>query len=284
MNIGDYKIHVIETTGFGLDGGAMFGVIPKPLWSKAYAEPDEKNRIPLTARLLLLESSDKKILIDTGIGEKYDDKFSKIYDVDLSKTAVEHGLKAKGFTSDDVTDVLLTHLHFDHAGGATENVGGEIKPVFKNAKYYVQKDQFNWALNPTPKDRASFMNENYVPLKDDGLLELMDGEGEIFPGITSHLVHGHTKAMQMFKISDEKESLLYITDLCPTHAHIGAPYHMGYDNFPLTVLEEKVKYLPQAYEEKWKIFFEHDHECEIGILGAAKRGFVVEEKHKLEDL
>ena len=284
MQIGNYKLHVIETTGFGLDGGAMFGVIPKPLWSKAYAEPDEKNRIPLTARLLLIESDEKKILIDTGIGNKYDEKFSKIYDVDLLKTPVEIGLKLKGFSTDDITDVLITHLHFDHAGGTTEIIGGEIQPVFKNAKYYVQKDQYDWAMKPTPKDRASFMNENYLPLKEEGLLELMDGEGEIFPGITNHLVHGHTKAMQMFKISDNKESLLYITDLCPTHAHIGAAYHMGYDNFPLTVLEEKEKFLPQAYEEKWKIFFEHDYSCEIGILGAAKRGFTVEKKLKLGDL
>lgn len=284
MQIGDYKLHVIETTSFGLDGGAMFGVIPKALWSKAYSEPDEKNRIPLTARLLLLESADKKILIDTGIGDKYDEKFSKIYDVDLLKSPVENGFKAKGFTTDDITDVLITHLHFDHAGGATENINGEICPVFKNAKYYVQKDQYDWALNPTFKDRASFMNDNYVPLKEDGLLELMDGEGEVFQGVTNHLVHGHTKAMQMFKISDDANSLLYITDLCPTHAHIGAAFHMGYDNFPLTVLEEKQKYLPQAYEEKWKIFFEHDHACEVGVLGQAKKGFTVEEKFKLEDL
>lgn len=281
MKIGDYKLKVVETTSFGLDGGAMFGVVPKPLWTRAYSEPDEKNRIPLTARLMLIESNDKKILIDTGFGDKFDKKFGKIYNVDISKTPVALGLAKHNLTPDDITDVILTHLHFDHVGGATEIVNGEIRPVFKNAKYYVQKDQYNWALNPTLKDRASFIDENYVPLKEDGLLDLIDGDGELFPGISMHQVHGHTRSMQMVKISDSENSLLYICDLCPTHAHILAPYHMGYDNFPLTVLEEKEKFLPIAYEEGWTIFFEHDHAVQAAKITTAKKGFQVSETFKI---
>lgn len=281
MQIDNYKIKVVETTSFGLDGGAMFGVVPKPLWTKAYSEPDEVNRIPLTARLLLIEDESRKILIDTGFGNKFDEKFSKIYNVDPKKSPVAIGLAEHNLTTKEITDVILTHLHFDHVGGATEIINGELKPVFENAKYYVQKDQYNWALNPTLKDRASFINENYVPLKDDGLLELIDGDGELFPQITLHQVHGHTKSMQMVKIGTGSDSLLYITDLCPTAAHISAPYHMGYDNFPLTVLEEKEKFLPIAYEEGWTIFFEHDFFTQAGKLEAAKRGFKIGESFKI---
>ncbi|MDC1068646.1 MBL fold metallo-hydrolase [Candidatus Kapabacteria bacterium] len=281
MKIGKYKLKVVETSNFALDGGAMFGVVPKPLWTKAYSEPDEKNRIPLTARLMLIDTDQKKILIDTGMGDKFDEKFEKIYNVRRSETPVALGLAKHNLKCEDITDVILTHLHFDHVGGATQFVNGEIQPTFKNAKYYVQKQQYEWALNPTLKDRASFINHNYVPLKEDGLLELIDGEGEIFPGIKLLPIDGHTKAMQMVKISDDDNTLLYITDLCPTHAHIIAPYHMGYDNFPLTVLEEKEKYLPQAYEDNWTIFFEHDHKVEAAKITSAKKGFIVSDTFKI---
>lgn len=282
MIIGGYKINVIEMTTFALDGGAMFGVIPKPLWERTYTPADEKNRINMTTRLVLLEGNGKKILIDTGIGNKFDDKFGEIYKVNREESNVERALKSYGYNPDDITDVILTHLHFDHVGGATKLENGELIPTFKNAEYYVQQDQYKWALNPTPKDRASFIPDNYVPLLNHNRLNLIGGEGTLFPNIDVIPINGHTKAMQMVKIYDDKETLLYITDLCPTSAHILAPYFMGYDNFPLTVLEEKQIYLPVAYEDNWTIFFEHDAYTQAAKIEAAKNGFQIKERIKID--
>jgi len=283
MNIGGYKIKVIEMTTFALDGGAMFGVIPKPLWERTYTQADEKNRINMTTRLLLLEGNGKKILIDTGIGNKFDDKFGDIYKINRDESNVELALKSYGYNPDDITDVILTHLHFDHVGGATKMEKGELLPTFKNAEYYVQQEQYKWAMNPTPKDRASFIPDNYVPLLNHNRLNLIGGEGTLFPNIDVIPIDGHTKGMQMVKIHDDKETILYITDLCPTSAHILAPYFMGYDNFPLTVLEEKQRYLPMAYEDNWTIFFEHDAYTQAAKIEAAKNGFQIKEIFNIND-
>ena len=275
--LGEFKIHSIDTCVFGLDGGAMFGVVPKNLWSKKYHSGDEQNRIPLAARPILIEYGDKKILIDTGNGTKYSEKIANIYNINLEESDIENALKNKGFSADDITDVILTHLHFDHAGGSTKYVNKEITPVFRNAKYYVQKEQYEWALNPTEKDRASFMNENYVPLKDSGLMELIDGPGELFPGIELINTYGHTKALQMIKLKSDNQSLLYLADLCPTNAHLHYSFSMGYDNFPLTTLEERKKYLPIAYEEQTIVFFEHDAFMKAGKLKSTEKGFEIGE-------
>lgn len=283
MIIGNYKIKVIETTNFSLDGGAMFGVIPKPLWERTYQSADERNRIEMTTRLLLLESDDKKILIDTGIGTKFDDKFADIYKIERNLSNIEVTLNSYGYKTDDITDVILTHLHFDHVGGATKLENGELVPTFKNAEYYVQEEQYKWAMNPTPKDRASFIPDNYLPLLNHNRLNLIGGEGTLFPNIDVIPIDGHTKGMQMVKIYDDKETLLYITDLCPTSAHILAPYFMGYDNFPLTVLEEKQRYLPMAYEDNWTIFFEHDAITQAAKIEAAKHGFQIKERFNIND-
>ena len=272
MNIGKFKVHVIDMPQFGLDGGAMFGVVPKNLWQRAYAEGDEKNRIPLTTRLILVEWDDKKMLVDTGLGDKYDDKFASIYNVDKSKASVEIGLHAKGFSADQITDVFLTHLHFDHVGGATKFENGKLVPTFPNAKYHVQKSQYDWALNPSIKDRASFINDNYIPLKENGLIELIDGEGDLFPGVRALPINGHTQGMQMLKLSDDDETLLYVTDLAPTKAHIPYAYGLAYDNLPLETIAEKEKYWPIAYEEKWKIFLEHDVFTESCYITQHPRG------------
>lgn len=258
MKLSKYNIDIVDTGIFALDGGAMFGVVPKPLWSRAYDKGDDKNRIPLASKPLLIRWDDKIVLVDTGNGTKYDDKFVSIYDVDIEKSDMDLALSKFGITPDDITDVIITHLHFDHAGGATKYEGKDIAPTFKNAKYYVQKEHYDWALKPTEKDRASFMNENYVPLYSNGLLELLEGEGEVFPDISVIPVYGHTKAMQMVKVSTDEGSILYPADLCPTAAHIKTPFVMGYDNFPLTTIDEKKKYFPQAYEENTVIIFEHD--------------------------
>lgn len=283
MRIGDYKIKTIEMTNFSLDGGAMFGVIPKPMWEKSYVNADERNRIEMTTRLLYLENDEKKILIDTGIGNKIDEKFAEIYNIDKSKSSVELSLSNYGINADDITDVILTHLHFDHVGGATKIENGEVIPTFKNAEYYVQEEQYKWALNPTYKDRASFIPDNYIPIFNNKRLNFIEGETTLFKGIDLIPIDGHTKSMQMIRIYDEKDTLLYVTDLCPTSAHILAPYFMGYDNFPLTVLAEKEKYLPLANEDNWTIFFEHDAFTEAAKIEPSKKGFQIRERFKIND-
>lgn len=276
LKIGKFTIQTLDTGLFALDGGAMFGVIPKNLWSKKYDAGDELNRIPLASRPLLVSFDNRKVLIDTGNGTKYDDKFVQIYKVDLEKSNIRTNMKEQtGLNPEDITDVILTHLHFDHCGGSTEIVDGRAVPVFTNAKHYVQKKHYEWALSPSEKDRASFMNDNYVPLHNENLLEFTDGEGEIFPGISVIPIHGHTSFMQMIKISDADDTLLYCADLAPTTAHLGIAYGMGYDNFPLTTIEEKKKYFGQAAEEKWLICFEHDAFTKAVRIENNPKGFAI---------
>lgn len=278
MKLGKFEIDLVDTGIFGLDGGSMFGVVPKALWSKRYHSGDTQNRIPLAARPMLIRYDDKKILVDTGNGTKHNEKFVKIYDVDLYKSSLDVALKPFGISRVDITDVILTHLHFDHAGGATMIEKGEVLPTFPNAKYFVQKQQYDWALNPAEKDQASFLQDDFVPLRDGGMLEFVEGEGSIYHGIDVIPVNGHTKSMQMVKLTDGGQSLLYMADLCPTSAHIGIPFVMGYDNYPLTTIEEKKKYFPLAYEEDWIIVFEHDAFNQAGRLMSTEKGFVLKEK------
>lgn len=256
MNIGKFKLTAIDTSIFALDGGAMFGVVPKALWSKMYNSGDDQNRIPLSARPLLVEWEDRKMLIDTGNGDKFNQKFADMYSLNSTESAIENALAKINITPDQITDVVLTHLHFDHAGGATKFENNQIVPTFANAKYYVQKEHLSWAENPTEKDRASFINDNWLPLAEQ--LELLDGEGSLFDGVNLYLSDGHTKSMQLVEIEDGGSSLLFCADLCPTSAHIGLPFSMGYDNFPLSVMNEKKRLFPQAYEKGTILYFEHD--------------------------
>jgi len=282
MKIGDYTIHPVQTGLFKLDGGAMFGVVPKNLWQKTNPS-DDQNRIDMCTRALFLDSVKKKILVDTGIGYKLSDKVNKIYDVDFSEYTLEKSLASLGVNKSDITDVILTHLHFDHAGGNTEyNENKEPVPAFPNAVYHVQKKHYEWALNPTERDRASFFPENYKPLENAKVLNLTDGEHKFDEFITLLPVNGHTNNMQMVKISDEKNSMLYLADLIPTAGHIPAPYIMGYDLFPLTTLEEKHKYLKEITENEMMIFFEHDPHNMAGKIGKNERGYFLKEKIEIE--
>lgn len=278
MQLGKFTINLLDTGLFALDGGAMFGVVPKVMWSKAYNSGDELNRIPLAARPLLIQFDNKKILVDTGNGTKLNEKIRKIYNIDNTKSAIDKPLARFGLAVGDITDVILTHLHFDHSGGAVSIIDGKLIPTFPNAKFYVQKEHLKWALNPTEKDKASFFPENYVPLVESGLLDKLDGEGELFPGISVMPLNGHTKAMQLVKISDSGENALFCADLCATSAHIPIPYGMGYDNFPLTTIEEKKRILPQAYEENWTMIFEHDAFVQAGKIISTDKGFALGEK------
>ncbi|HWP81632.1 MAG TPA: MBL fold metallo-hydrolase [Bacteroidota bacterium] len=280
MKIGSYEIHPLETGRFALDGGAMFGIVPYVFWSKTNP-PDDRRRIDLAARCLLIRGNGRVILVDDGNGSKFSDKLKDIYKLDNSRDDLLKSLKRHGLTPDDVTDVILTHLHFDHAGGSTTRINGEVVPTFPNATYYVQKKHWELAQSPTEKDRASFMSEDYLPLMDHGVLELVEGEFEIFPGIELVVCNGHTNAQQLPKISDGKQTLLFCCDLVPTVSHVPLPYVMAYDIRPLITIEEKKKIFSRAYEEKWLLFLEHDPNVEAITLKSTEKGFAVDQQMKL---
>lgn len=283
IKIGKFQIDLLDTGSFALDGGAMFGVVPKALWQRAYTEADELNRIPMASRPMLVRWDEKIMLIDSGSGNKLGEKLENIYNLDSEKTPIKYGLSKYGLTPDDVTDFVYTHLHFDHSGGSTVFENGEAVPVFNKARHYVQKSQYDWAMKPTLKDRASFMTENWEPVRSSGILELLDGEGDIYKGISVIPVDGHTKGMQMVKVTDKGETLLFGADLTPTTAHISMPFIMGYDNYPLTTLAEKQKYFPIAYEDNWIVVFEHDALTQAGRLGANEKGIYVKEQIKISE-
>lgn len=271
MKIGTYDIHAVETGRFGLDGGAMFGVVPMALWSKTNP-PDGRNRIPLAARAMLVIGQGRKILVDCGNGSKFTPKQVDIYGLDTSRFELGASLSRHGLTPADITDVVLTHLHFDHAGGSTVRDGKEIIPAFPNARYYVQRAHWEQAMHPTEKDRGSFMPDDYMPLVHHRKLDFVDGEVELFPGFSFVVTNGHTAAQQLPFISDGTHRLLYCCDLLPTVSHIPLPYIMAYDLRPLVTLEEKKRLLGKACEEGWVLFFEHDPGVEAGTVKAGERG------------
>jgi glyoxylase-like metal-dependent hydrolase (beta-lactamase superfamily II) len=280
MKIGPYDVHAIETGRFALDGGAMFGVVPWVFWSKTNP-PDERQRISLAARCLLVRGNGKVILVDDGNGTKFTEKLKDIYRLDYSKFDLLTSLAGHGVSRDDVTDVILTHLHFDHAGGSTMVENGTIVPTFPKAQYYVQKAHWDLAKKPSEKDRGSFMKQDYAPLMEHGVLRFVEGELELFPGIDLIVCNGHTNAQQLPRISDGKTSLLFCCDLFPTVSHLPLPYVMAYDVRPLTTIEEKKKVLARAYEERWILFLEHDPEVEAITVNSSERGFVVDQKLKI---
>jgi len=278
MIIGDYKIHSIKAGLFKLDGGSMFGVVPKTIWNKSNPS-DEHNRIEMSTNVLLLESKNRKILIDTGIGHKMSDKLNQIYGVDYSEHTLEKGLSDLNIKSEDITDVILTHLHFDHAGGSTKyDENKTTMPSFKNATYYVQEEHLELALNPTERDKASFSPDNYEPLIKSKQLKVVKDEFELDDFITLIPLNGHTRSMQIVKVSDEQETLVYLADLIPMSAHIPLPYIMGYDLFPLVTLEEKRKYLKEISENNYTVFFEHDPYVEAGKIGFNEKSYFLKEK------
>lgn len=276
MKIGKYTLHAVETGVFGLDGGAMFGIIPKVLWDKTNPA-DDQNRVTLHARNLLLVSDSRKILIDTGIGENWDEKFSKIYRLDQHEFTLLTSLDKLGIKPWEITDVLLTHLHFDHTGGSTSLKDGKWVPTFPNAKYYVQKKHFEWATNPIEKDRASFIQERFMPLHNEGLLNLVDGDTQIDDEINLVTINGHTIFQQIIKVQDSLNTVLYCGDLFPFASHVPIPYVMGYDLQPMVTIEEKKKILPTAVNENWKLFFEHDPEIVMATVAESQRGFSIDE-------
>ncbi len=273
MKIGSYELTALETGRFSLDGGAMFGVVPKAIWNRSNPA-DDKNRIEMAARTLMITDGKRRILVDTGVGAGWDEKFIEIYGVDNGRGGLVASLEAAGVSADEVTDVILTHLHFDHAGGATlRDRNGSRVPTFPNANYFVQKKHFEWAVNPSDKDRASFRTERFLPLMDHERLRLLDGEREIYPGIFIRLTDGHTIGHQTILITDGQTSLYHPGDTIPTASHVPLPFIMGYDNYPLTTLEEKKNILRRAAEEKWVLFFEHDPYHAAALAAKTEKGY-----------
>lgn len=281
MQIGKYKLSFIESGNFRLDGGAMFGIIPKPLWQKTNP-PDDVNRIKLSTRHLILQSESKKIIIDTGMGEKWDDKMKNIYAID-ENTSMNYALRKIGLEPDDITDVLLTHLHFDHTGGSTIKVNAKLQPAFQNAKYYVQKQNFDWAINPSDRDKGSYIQENFIPLFEEGVLNFINGNEQFDDEIEFIVINGHTFGQQMVKISDGNNTFLFCSDLMPFVSHIPLPYIMGYDLQPLVTLEEKKRILKQVIQEEWRLFFGHDPEVAFASVKKFGEGYAVDKKFKSFD-
>ena len=282
--IGPYTLYSIETGRFGLDGGAMFGIVPKPLWSKRI-EPDAENRIPLNMRCLLLAGDDRVILIDVGVGDTFaGTKYEDIFAIDHDYASLEASLAERGFSRADVTDVILTHLHFDHCGGSTVERGKGREVAFPNATYHVQRDHWKWATNPNPKEAGSFLERTFAPVKAAGQLHLLDGAGTLFPGVSVTLVNGHTDAQQIVTIADEETTLVYVADLLPTTHHLAPTWTMGYDIRPLQTIEEKGGFLEQAVENDWNLFFEHDPEVAVGSVDETDRGVEVVDARALGEL
>ncbi|RYZ77451.1 MAG: MBL fold metallo-hydrolase [Proteobacteria bacterium] len=286
MKIGPYRIHAIPTGLFGLDGGAMFGTVPKVLWEKTNPA-DAQNRIEMEARALLLDGGPgQRILIDCGIGgdfiakygEKLGTKFGEMYSVS-EETSVATSLAKLGLKTSDINHVILTHLHFDHTGGATKAIDGKLVPTFESAKYYVQRANYETAVKPNIREKASYYLPNFEPLNEAGVLTFLDGPTEnLLPGVSVLISDGHTHGQQVVKITDGTETLLYCGDLIPTSTHVRLAWVMGYDLEPLTLIEEKRKLLAEAAKGNWTLFFEHDPYADAAKVEEAKGDYAVRER------
>ncbi len=257
MKIGDYDLYSIETSEFSLDGGAMFGIIPKPIWERE-ASCDALNRIDMVTRSLLLCSDERKILIDTGNGTKWEKKYREIYNIDTSRYNIDNSLTKYGFNADDITDIICTHLHFDHAGGNTKIDDGTIVPTFPNAKYWVTKEHWDLANHPSQKDSGSFIEHDWKVLAENGMIETVNGNEPFIKGIDSYITQGHTAGLLHPMISDGTKTLFYGADIFPLAAHISIPWVMAYDVQPVITMKEKEILLPKMQDEEWILFLEHD--------------------------
>jgi len=279
------KMYTVNTGHFKLDGGAMFGVVPKSIWNKLNPA-DPNNMCSWAMRCLLVEAGDRLILIDNGMGDKQSEKFFSFYYLHGEDT-LESSLKQHGFGFDDITDVFLTHLHFDHCGGSvryTDPSRTKLEPVFKNAIYWSNSKHWDWAVHPNNREKASFLKENILPIKESGQLSFIDQEGEWMPGFDVLFVNGHTESMMLPLITYKNTKILYCADLIPSYGHIPLPYIMGYDVRPLETLKEKETILPRAVKENWTLFFEHDPVNECCSLADTERGIRQKDFLKLSEL
>lgn len=264
MTIGDYEVVSLSDGTFRLDGGAMFGVVPKPMWERR-APPDARNRIPMSVRPLLVRTPTHTVLIDAGIGDKLGAKETEMYAIDRTQH-LSLSLAAAGLTVSDIDVVLATHLHFDHAGGFTQVVDGVLMPTFPRARYVIRRGEWDDATHPHERNRASYLAENYVPLLDLGLVDFIDRDGDVLPGISVWRTGGHTKHHQIVRIERAGQTAVFAADLLPTTAHIDDPWIMGYDLYPMETLQYKKQFVAEAIAGEYVIFFEHDPVVTAGII------------------
>ena len=278
------KLYTVNTGYFKLDGGAMFGVVPKSIWNKLNPA-DENNMCNWALRSLLIEDGDQLILVDNGMGTKQDEKFFGHYYLN-GDDSLEGSLSKQGFTKDDITDVFLTHLHFDHCGGSIDRVGDKLIPAFKNATYWSNKDHWQWATVPNDREKASFLKENILPIQESGQLKFLEVKQDVVfnENITVTFVHGHTEAMMLPAINYKGRKLVFMADLLPAVAHIPVPYIMAYDMKPLDTLIEKREFLKKALAGDYVLFFEHDPLIECCTLQQTERGIRSKETFKLSEL
>ena len=280
-------IHSINTGNFKLDGGAMFGVVPKSIWSRTNPA-DSNNLCDWAMRSLIIEQDNRLILIDTGIGDKQEDKFFAHFH--LSETDLfEKKLNNLGYSKSDITDVFLTHLHFDHCGGAIQwnKTRTGYEPAFRNAIYWSNEQHWEWATKPNPREKASFLKENILPIQESGQLQFIERTGsvasQIFPGMDALFVDGHTESMMLPKISYKGKTLVFMADLLPSVGHLPLPYIMGYDTRPLITMTEKKKFLDEAVKNNYILFFEHDRVNECCTVQQTDKGVRMDQSFRFED-
>lgn len=286
LSFGPFHLYSIETGRFRLDGGAMFGVVPKTLWSR-FIDVDEKNRIPMAMRCLLITSKNtgKTYLIDNGCGTKFDEKFEDIYQLDYRHSDLLRSLEYHGFTPEDITDVIFSHLHFDHCGGTTYyDENGNLKHRFPNATYHVTKNHLKTATTPNARERASFLPDNIEPIAKWDKLNLVDENHSYEAGLDAISAQGHTESQQLPKITAGNKSIIFMADLLPTHVHLPLPWVMGYDMYPVKTLNEKEQFLNRAIKENWYLFLEHDAEEEVITVHKEHGKFAVDKRIKLSKI
>jgi glyoxylase-like metal-dependent hydrolase (beta-lactamase superfamily II) len=283
-NNSEMNLFTINTGFFKLDGGAMFGVVPKSMWNKLNPS-DENNLCSWAMRCLLVQENNRLILIDNGIGDKQDAKFLGHYHLHGDET-LDTSLAKQGFHRDDITDVFLTHLHFDHCGGSIERKNDKLVPAFKNATYWSNLRHWQWATQPNDREKASFLKENILPIEESGQLKFIEPtDGIAFTeNISVRFVHGHTEAMMLPQINYKGNTIVYMADLLPSVAHIPVPYIMAYDMFPLTTLQEKKSFLQEAVENNYILYFEHDRLFECCTLQATEKGVRHKETFELKSI
>jgi glyoxylase-like metal-dependent hydrolase (beta-lactamase superfamily II) len=271
MLLGDYRVEIVQDTEFRLDGGAMFGVVPRKLWAQD-CPPDDENRIRMNMNCVFIDTGSEKILIETGIGDKWTAKQTSMYGIERARPLTETLKLRTGVSADEISIVVNTHLHFDHAGGNTK-LNSEATPVatFPNARYFVSAAELDHAEHPTERDRASYLPENWRPLLAAGQLETKDSDYEVVPGLTMETIAGHNRSMQCWRLARHGQTMFGFADLVPMRAHVRLPWIMGYDLYPVETLAAKKKLLPQASREQWICTFYHDPDEPLCRLQAGEK-------------